>query len=67
MLLAWSAITLRLERSAGLGGDSTSPKEKFWTSTTFDADPQNAWYIGFDDGLVKDIVKSAALRVRCVR
>ena len=52
---------------AGLGGDSTSPKEKFWTSTTFDADPQNAWYIGFDDGLVKDIVKSAALRVRCVR
>jgi len=52
---------------ADLGGDSTSPKEPFWTSTTFEAYPQNAWYVGFDDGLVMSAAKIAQLRVRCVR
>lgn len=52
---------------ADLGGDSTSPKEKFWTSTTFEADPKNAWYVGFDDGQTKETAKSTSLRVRCVR
>jgi hypothetical protein len=39
----------------------------YWTSTTFEATPTNAWYVDFLNGIVWYEAKNAARYVRCVR
>ena len=39
----------------------------YWSASTLSAGPGNAWSVGFDDGLVYNLVKSFGLWVRGVR
>ncbi len=39
----------------------------YWSSSSYAADPSNAWYVYFDDGYVNNGVKDVASSVRCVR
>jgi hypothetical protein len=44
-----------------------TPHERFWTSTTFVAEPNRAWSVNFSDGYVGASYKTAAPYVRLVR
>lgn len=45
-----------------------TPSEWFWTSSTLAANPEEAWYIYFDNGFSKFILaEDFPYRVRCVR
>jgi len=39
----------------------------YWSSTTFEADTENAWIVMFDGAYVLSYYKSNSYHVRCVR
>jgi hypothetical protein len=39
----------------------------YWSSTTFDAETNNAWIVMFDGGYVLSYYKTNAYHIRCVR
>jgi len=54
-------------RSINLNVFPNTPRNWFWSSTTFAAIPSVAWVVNFDGGLLSGSAKDNAYHVRLVR
>ncbi|MBN2526362.1 MAG: DUF1566 domain-containing protein, partial [Deltaproteobacteria bacterium] len=42
-------------------------EKRYWSSSSYASDENNAWYVGFTSGSVSNVVKESNLYARCVR